>query len=189
MHSLQSFPGSEFSLHPPANKRSYVDHPIDAVFIGTTQAVKGSESKGNGYALRVSRNTSFMDDLEVQVIQTVNFGQRCDKVVMKVDVEDIASMAIHVPEATGVGDPETASFIALTTPDNTMRYTGFNKTISSYTPDIAECKRRNKCSAPDVTCLPYILIVLYKSANTADHSSLAVSAVQCSARNRRRSTG
>lgn len=149
------------------------------MFIGTTQAVKGSESRG--YALRVSRNTSLMDDLEVQVIQTVHFGRRCDKVVMKVDVEDIASMAIHVPEATGVGDPETASFIALTTPDNTMRYTGFDKTISSYTPDIAECERRNRRSAPDVTCLPYILIILHKFLNTADHSSLAVSAVRAKA--------
>ena len=87
-------------------------------------------------------------------------------------------MAIHIPEATGVGDPETPSFVALATPDNTTRYTGYNKTIASYVPDIDECRRRNHRTAPDVTCLPYILIVLHKSVNAEDHSSLAVSALE-----------
>ena len=165
---------------PASSSSNYIDHPVDAVFIGTTQAANSLESHGTGYALRLTRDTSCMDDLEVKVIQTYRNGRRCqdNNVVIKIDVEDIWSVAIHVPEATGVGDPETPSFVALATPDNTMRYTGFNKTIASYVPDIDECRRRNHRTAPDVTCLPYILIVLHKSANAEDHSNLAVSALE-----------
>ena len=165
------------AVSTPSHKSD--EYPIESVFVGLTPAAQSSEKKGTAYVLKVSRDTGgvYGDDLELVVLNVSHLGRPVvpPKQILKIAAEDLTNMAIHAPEATSEGDPETPSFVAITTLDNTMRYTGYNKTVSTYIPDLNVCEKKNKKTAPDLSCTPFILIVLHKSHDKTDQMNLAVS--------------
>lgn len=179
MDSLQgAFPGSQFVRGAAALSKAANEHPIDAVFVGLSRVAHGDLQKGLRFVLRVSRFTPSNDELELEVLKTHDFGEPLregPKQVLKIRAEDVINMAIHAPEANDKGDPETPSFIAISTIENTMRYTGYNRTITSYNPDYEACKRINKKTEPMLNCTPFILIVLHKSHEKIDQINLRVS--------------
>ena len=175
------------AVSTPSHKSD--EYPIETVFVGLTPAAQSCERKGNAYVLKVSRDTGGVsgDDLELVVLNVSHLGRPVvpPKQILKIAAEDLTNMAIHAPEATSEGDPATPSFVAITTLDNTIRYTGFNKMVSSYTPDSSIFEKKNKKTAPDLSCTPFILVVLHKSHDETDQMNLAVSEFAAAAHTQR----